>query len=451
MPKDDGKSKKVIIKWKAYVKMLKHVLRFGSSAKDKSQFKEVMGIIIGHLVDKPGIVKDVIIEDAVPISHGGHIEVAFKPEDYGSFSVIDSEYADKGWFSVGWYHSHPGLTCFFSATDVRNQMGWQGPNNSAVGIVWDHTRLGNADGDMGFEIYRLDDPQNPMSDYYKVNWIVEPPEDVNFYKEALVDLVTNLGKGEPPILELNEVPDVFGDLEVPGQSAMMSKEPELNYQNVAESLKGGIEKMSDIFVKPLLQYLNDWARGMSQAVITKNVVMLQNIKGLKDNLSKAMAELQSWFKFAVNDGLRSIWADIDDKFDANIESKKKLTEQMTKLTESISKSLTTIFNEAFDKTINDLNKQITGAMDALKTAGQNTEELSGLIESQKQAIDIVSNNYKEKSGQIKTNGMLIMADSVKTIKTGLGPLSSSLDDIQKDLTDIKVSLKALSGMVKGGK
>ena len=54
----------VIIKPDAYYKMLVHVLRFGNKVRDRRQFKEVMGILIGRLEgepDKKGI-RDVIIE-----------------------------------------------------------------------------------------------------------------------------------------------------------------------------------------------------------------------------------------------------------------------------------------------------------------------------------------------------------------------------------------------------
>jgi len=106
--------------------MLLHVLRFGNKARDKKQFNECMGILIGHLEgepDKKGI-RDVIIEDAVPISHGGAIEVAFKPEDYVAFSMVDEAYAEKGWFSCGWYHSHPDYGCYMSERDVETLFGF---------------------------------------------------------------------------------------------------------------------------------------------------------------------------------------------------------------------------------------------------------------------------------------------------------------------------------------
>lgn len=449
MSKEESMKKKVIVKWKAYVKMLKHVLRFGSNAKSKYQFKEVMGVLIGKLGDKPGIIKDVIIEDAVPVSHGGHVEVAFKPEDYASFSVVDSEYAEKGLFSIGWYHSHPGLGCFFSNVDVRNQMGWQGPNNSAVGLVFDHTRLAGEDGDMGFDAYRLDDPQNPMSDYHQVNWIVEPPEDKEFYKEGIVELINNLQSGDPPILEINEVPDVFGDFEVPGQRSLMTKQPELSYDEIKESLEGGIEKMSDLFIKPLLEYLNEWARSTTQMINSKNVIMLQNIKGFKEKLSKSMADLQSWFKFTIKDNLRNIWVEIDDKYDENEIKRKRLKEKIDELSGSLEREFSEAFTKALADVITKIVNEIGEAVDQLKSTGEISADITNSIASQKAIVEQTKNEYQEKIGEIKTNGMLATQDSVKALKDGLDPVSTEIDDLRQQLADIKMSLKAISGMVKG--
>ena len=104
--KSDFKDNTIVtIKPIAYFKMLVHVLRFGSKARNTRQYKEVMGMLIGRL-EGEGEIKNVVIEEAVPISHGGSIEVAFKQEDYVSFSYVDSEFAERDppLFNVGWYH-----------------------------------------------------------------------------------------------------------------------------------------------------------------------------------------------------------------------------------------------------------------------------------------------------------------------------------------------------------
>ena len=107
-----NEDKIVTIKPIAYYKMLIHILRFGNKVRNPRLYREVMGMLIGRL-EGEGEIKNVIIEDAVPISHGGSIEVDFKPQDYISFASVDEQFAEKNWFTVGWYHSHPGLRIFF--------------------------------------------------------------------------------------------------------------------------------------------------------------------------------------------------------------------------------------------------------------------------------------------------------------------------------------------------
>ena len=165
----------VIIQPKAYLKMLKHVLRFGSMAKKKSQFKECMGMLFGKLGDQKGTVRDVIVTDVAEFTHGGHIEVAFEDKDYVALAEINDSFASQGdgVFNVGWYHSHPGLSVFLSTVDVRNHLGFQTTNPSAIAIVWDHILLEdkNEEGkqDIGFETFRLTElGKGQYSDYKAV-------------------------------------------------------------------------------------------------------------------------------------------------------------------------------------------------------------------------------------------------------------------------------------------
>ena len=217
MPRENKQGQDVIIKSTAYLTMMKHVLRFGSNGLQKHQFRECLGMLIGRREGQPNGkgIQQVIIEEAVPISHGGSIEVTFQPQDYAAFTEHELPYLDRGLFTVGWYHSHPGLTCFFSSTDIINQLYWQSVNPSAIGIVWDHQRLFKK-GDLGFEIYRLDNPAaGPASGYHKVPFTVEVPNDLSFYTEGIVDTMTSFQSSMPPIFEINEVPQIFKKISFP--------------------------------------------------------------------------------------------------------------------------------------------------------------------------------------------------------------------------------------------
>ena len=65
-----AKGPEVVVKPQAYIKMVKHVLLYGNS--NLADSVEVMGICYGKEEDGK-----LIQYDAVPISHGGAIEVEF--------------------------------------------------------------------------------------------------------------------------------------------------------------------------------------------------------------------------------------------------------------------------------------------------------------------------------------------------------------------------------------
>ena len=112
-----------------------------------------------------------------------------------------------------------------------NQLGWQTPNPSAIGIVFDHTFLENP-GDSGFRTFRLDDPsKGQKSDYYEVETIVEPPDSIDYYIK-MMELINCIHSKEPPILEINETPDLFGEIFFPSKSELLAAKPELKLKEI---------------------------------------------------------------------------------------------------------------------------------------------------------------------------------------------------------------------------
>ncbi|MGV9174278.1 MAG: Mov34/MPN/PAD-1 family protein [Promethearchaeia archaeon] len=102
---------KVVITKEAFFKMMTHVLRFAH--EDLDECIEVMGVCIGK---QEGDTMRVV--NAIPITHGNKVEVGFSNEDYAAFAQVDEHYSEKGLYSIGWYHSHPGWG-LFSLTQTR--------------------------------------------------------------------------------------------------------------------------------------------------------------------------------------------------------------------------------------------------------------------------------------------------------------------------------------------
>ena len=437
--------KVVIIKPEAYYKMLLHVLRFGNKVRDRRQYRECMGIIIGSLEgepDKKGI-RNVIIEDAVPISHGGAIEVAFAPEDYVTFSMVDAEYAEKGWFSCGWYHSHPGLDIFFSSTDIRNQLGWQTPNPSAVGIVFDHTHL-ETPGDLGFRTFRLDNPaKGQMSGYHEVQTTVEPPDSIEYYIK-LIELINCVHSKESPILEINEMPDLFGDIAFPSESQIFSKKPELDSGKILSTLKTGLSNFVELSIAPFITFLNSWSEGMIKNTVENNLQMRKDIITIKEGLTEGISNLQKDFKFALKEKLNELDMYIDDRFEefdldqeflknSFNEIKTELREQFNilfveKLEDNLN-NIINLFNE-YVQQLTEINKKGLGYSESLVQQNDILENVSKNINSiEDLTLDKLNKNIEDLSGNF-----------IKDINKVIGNFINLNKDTKSFLSDLKAAI-----------
>ena len=335
-PDYNTKEPLVIVKPKAYLKMMKHVLRFGSMAMDKSQYRECMGMLMGKLGRQKGAVKDVIITDAVSVTNGSHIEVKFDDMDYVNFADINAEYAEKGEgvFNVRWYHSHPGLSVFLSTVDVNNHLGFQTTNPSAIAIVWDHQLLEQKDEegnfDIGFETFRLTEiGKGKHSDYKTVKTIVEPPEDPEFYKMAIKEVIDLQHGGHPPIFEISELPSIVGDFQ-PTPVDPEDFQPNEVLFDISNDEQITNLNLSSQFVKPLEGFINSYSEQLSSNMKNQSVLLYRNLKKLRDSVEKKVEGLQKWFKNRINEVFFDIWADVDTPLEDQIKNMEPIIDNLQK-------------------------------------------------------------------------------------------------------------------------
>ena len=202
--------KPVVLKAEAYKTIILYASRYANQAIPSEDWKEIYGLLIGYYDDD-----FLYIERAIPMTYGHDTDVEFSETDYGDVEKIHEELdaEGKGYFIVGWFHSHPGLTLFFSYIDLINQLGFQGKFNDAIGLVFDHTLLGKkreekidnnilTKYDTGFEIYRLTDvtiDSNSVefeTNYHKVDYIVEGLNKF-FFANVLAELSSLASAGKP--------------------------------------------------------------------------------------------------------------------------------------------------------------------------------------------------------------------------------------------------------------
>lgn len=433
--KFDDDDKTVIIKPEAYYKMLLHILRFGNKVKDSRQYKEVMGMLIGRL-EGEGNIKNVIVEEAIPISHGGSIEVDFAPEDYVSFSLVDAEYAEKNLFTVGWYHSHPSLKIFFSGTDVKNQLGWQTPNPSAIGIVFDHTYLENS-GDLGFRTFRLDDPSKiTKTHYHEVKTVVETPDKLDYYFK-LMKLINCIHSKEPPILEINETSDIFGEIFFPSETHLLTVKPELDLTEIFSALQSGLTKFLELSINPLINFLNDWSQQIIKGIIDNNLQMRSDLMNIKNTLSQGIDNLQNNFKFSLSEKLTSLDIYIDDRledFDKDREAIKSLINQ---LKDDINIQINKLFEEKINISINESLKIFDENLNKLTEINQRKGQHTEKLESQQGVLE----NLSGQINSLKSVTSEKLKESLRNIKE---PLEEKINSMKNNLNGFQNEIDALN-------
>jgi len=219
-----SESKPVIIQAEAYKTIILYASRYANKEIPKADWKEIYGILTGYIDDD-----FVRVENAYALTFGHDTDVQLDQRHYIFIDEIQQQLDEEGkrHFIVGWFHSHPGLSLFFSYIDLINQLGFQAKNNDAVGLVFDHTLLGKKKEekigeniltkyDTGFEIYKLTDvnmdPNSPNyeTNYHKVDYIVEGLNKF-FFANVLAELSSLSSAGKPLQSAYKEIQDIEED------------------------------------------------------------------------------------------------------------------------------------------------------------------------------------------------------------------------------------------------
>jgi proteasome lid subunit RPN8/RPN11 len=234
--------KPVVIRADAYKTIILYAGRYANKSIPPEEWKEIYGILIGTSDEEL-----VYIERAEALTFGHATDVQLDERHYGFIENIQDslDKEGKGYYMVGWFHSHPGLNLFFSYIDLLNQLNFQQNNDDFCGLVFDHTLLGkkkqeiikNEDGseyemtkyDTGFEIYRITDVTMDINDpqydnnYQKVDYIVDGLNKY-FFANVLSELSALVTEGKP-------LQSAYGENSSTSESAQRSSQQENKNQS----------------------------------------------------------------------------------------------------------------------------------------------------------------------------------------------------------------------------
>ena len=446
---EDGK---VFIKMGAFRNMITHVLRFGNEALDDSV--EVMGICMGKESNN-----QLVIENAIPITHGSRIEVGFSPEDYAAFAEIDEQYADKGLYAIGWYHSHPGWGLFFSENDVKNHLFYQKKQTPhAFGIVFDHTLMGK-EGNLGFEIYRLKEyKKGPKSDYIKVAYEIEVPKTLDYFKWVQKFVEDSQKKAPILIKEINEFTEpVQGELQaIPGaEEASQEEEGEIDkYPQITPIVSGfkeGSEKFSEDFFNVLKPQLGTWTEDMRNGALKGSEFMRSTLNQMKDAISFGLSKVQNWFDTNLNEVLEEFKQDISEYLDKRMEAQKQLITEMPSKKEEIQSEITSIIEEKIKENMSQLEEKVQQNAQKLDDSTEISSKLEESIKFNSEKFSDLSNEMNNISETINQGMQALikpiedstgkeienLANELNTMKDTYAKMKELFDKLQKSIMELR--------------
>ncbi len=357
-----------------------------------------------------------------------------------------------------------------------NQLGWQTPNPSAIGIVFDHTYLENP-GDLGFRTFRLDDPSmGQKSDYHEIETIVEPPDSIDYYIK-IMELINCIHSKEPPILEINETPDLFGEIFFPSKSELLAAKPELKLREILSALHNGISQFLQLSIEPLISFLNSWSQEIIKNIMENNIQIRDDLVELKDDLKKELDSLQNNFKFSLKYKLSELDTYIGDRFENFDQDNEAIKNFIKKLKEELPTQINKLFEEKVNVSLNKTIENFIENSNKLTEINQKSKLCSESLDKQKLSLENISEktkslerltseklrgfcekiigNLKEQIGNIlnkftdlrnETQGFLSNLDSsASQIETSFQSLNDKLKEMEAQKEDLLNKIKNLEG------
>jgi len=193
--------------YKAYERMVGYAIRYANKNLSKNKWREVYGILTGSIEDE----KRVIVKDAIPVCVGDRAGVELEPIHYVDISQIDAATYERAIenkntdFIIGWWHTHPGFSFFFSEVDKITHLGYQVPNPFAIGLIFDHCE--KEEKSLGVAALRLKKPERGILSTHR---IVElqyelDKKKINQKINKKIELINkNIGKVEKELVYIED-------------------------------------------------------------------------------------------------------------------------------------------------------------------------------------------------------------------------------------------------------
>ncbi|MFX0007077.1 MAG: hypothetical protein ACFFA7_08570 [Promethearchaeota archaeon] len=442
--KDNSTQEKVLIKKEAFRNMLTHVLRFGSTALEKS--KEVMGVCLGNFNAVDGTL---IIENAIPVMHGTPVSVGFSKNEIELIKQIENQYKKS---LVGWYISRPSWGLDFTDVTIANHQYFQNEKcPQGVCIVFDHTLMGLA-GDFGFDIFRLEN-FTKKDKYSSVPYEIEIPSSLEYFK-WIQKFMEDFQKKDPILIkEVNEIVETTpGNLqEIPISETQepieeeIEKYPEIN--SIISGFKQGSEKFSEVFMNTIQLQFGNWINDMEKGSSRGTEFIVDAIDKMKQAVIGGLLKVSGWFKKTLNEKVYDSKNKITNYVDIRIEDHRQVIEHIKEVKQSLVNNLKNLI----ENKVKNIELELEASADSTNSKLEETSQIYYKIEEMIDRLDEHLNKLESQTKiftqEIEEKIEITLNPFQSNISEKIEKLSLELDPFKENYSEIRILLDKLQKII----
>ena len=433
--KENSGEGKIIIRKEAFRNMITHVLRFGNEALDESV--EVMGICIGKLNGE-----DIDLINAIPITHGKKISLGFSSEDYNTFSEIEQIYAKRDLYTIGWYSSHPGWGLFFSDSALKTHHNFF---QNGFYVVFDHTLMGK-EGNLGFEIFRLNDYSDEKNnEYHKIEYELEFPSTLEYFK-WVQKIVEDTQKKTPILIkEINELAESAPDdlHEIP-----MSKESIIELEPIISGFQEGTSKFAELFKDQFEDQFGNWTKDIRDGALTGSELLKNSMSNMKSKISDGMSNVENWFKRNLDEIAKSFKETISMYLNIRIDAQEDLLTQFSSSKAEVLNDLKTLVETNFNNIMNNIENNLKDLSDKISNSTSLTFKLEESVNKTSENIKEVSNETENFSNKIENIISTDISSLEQNITNEVEKLNTELINLKETYKEMNLATEKLKKIIK---
>ncbi len=307
--------------------------------------------------------------------------------------------------------------------------------------------------DYGFRTFRLQDPSSITSKWYEVETIVELPDSLEFYIK-LIEIIEKIHAKESLILEINETPDIFNNVNIPYPDQLMINRYDMNIDKLLNSFKDSASEFIVSTFNPLFSFFNHWSQELVSKILTNNTQIRDSLISLKQILSSNISKIQRNFKSSLSyklDETNDYIFDRIERFDKEFEN---INVNLKNFKQELEDDVKKIFNQELKPSLDLINNSMSENVSLLNQNSEiqreqkiKIEDLYSEIEQVLQKINLEKNNIIDNINGASEKINILLTEKLNSSSANINNIMNQLNESSSNVDNITSTIKSSNKLI----